>query len=137
MAAFSHQALAAYLPRLQRLVSDTLAGWADLCQGERATIRWPAPLKRLAVETICATVIGPAPRPVVDGVIADCQAGTGGVRRPRPPLALEPLPPATVPEADLEDPEVLAGDLGRHLRLEAEAVLLEVDRLDHLATEAL
>jgi retinoid hydroxylase len=54
-------------------VATTLAGWADA--GE---VRWPAPLKRLAVEAICATVVGLPPGPRVERVIADYQRVLAG-----------------------------------------------------------
>jgi cytochrome P450 len=73
MAAFTPEAIASYLPALQRLVAATLARWAD--DGE---VCWPAPLKRLAVEAICSTVIGLPPGPRVDRVIADYELVLAG-----------------------------------------------------------
>src|SRR5207247_11398615 len=44
---------------------------------------------------------------------------------------------AVVGDADLVDPPVAGGDTRGDLRLEAEAVLLDVDRLDDLSTKDL
>jgi cytochrome P450 len=74
MAAFSEEAITGYLPQLHRLVRDTLSSWADA--GE--VIRWPAPLRRLAVQAICTTVIGLPAGPVIDGVIDDYQRVLAG-----------------------------------------------------------
>jgi cytochrome P450 len=81
MAAFTREAVASYLPGIERLVRATLGSWADA--GE---VRWPAPLKRLAVEAIAATVIG-LPGSELDGVMADYErvlAGFSGLPIPLP-----------------------------------------------------
>jgi hypothetical protein len=44
---------------------------------------------------------------------------------------------SVVGDPDLVDPPPAGGDLGRHLRFEAEAVLFDLDRLDDLAAEGL
>jgi cytochrome P450 len=61
MAAFSHDALAGYLPILQRLTADYLRRWAD--GGE---IRWIDELKRLSLDAIGETLMGIPPGPTMD-----------------------------------------------------------------------
>ena len=73
MAAFTREALAAYLPTLEGLVRASIDRWAQA--GEQ---RWLEPLKRLAVEGICTTVIGLPPGPVVDRLIAEYDRVTAG-----------------------------------------------------------
>src|SRR5205823_4359567 len=73
MAAFSREALVAYLPTLRGLVQQRLAGWS--AAGELA---WQPELKRLAVEAICVTVLGLEPGPIVDQVIAEYDRVTAG-----------------------------------------------------------
>jgi len=80
MAAFSHEALASYLPTLQQLVRAAIERWIQT--GE---LRWLEELKRLAVEGICTTVIGLAPGPAIDRVIAEYDRVTAGfTARPLP-----------------------------------------------------
>jgi len=53
LSAFSREAIASYLPRLQRTIEEHLAGW--VAAGEMAITE---DLKRLAIEGICGTVLG-------------------------------------------------------------------------------
>jgi cytochrome P450 len=66
MSAFTREAMIGYLPQLQRLVVESLAGWA--AAGE---LRWLEPLERLAVEAITGPVMGISPGPTVDALVAD------------------------------------------------------------------
>ncbi len=66
MAAFTREALAAYLPVMQRLVDEALSKWA--AKGE---VRLLDECKRLSIETICLTVLGLSEGPVLDAVLAD------------------------------------------------------------------
>src|SRR2546425_2949449 len=56
LSAFSHDAIASYLARLQRTMEEHLAGWA--AAGEMAITE---DLKRLAIEGICGAVLGLEP----------------------------------------------------------------------------
>jgi cytochrome P450 len=73
MSGFTREAMAGYLPQLQQLVSDSLARWS--AAGE---LRWLEPLKRLAVEAICAPVIGLPPGPTTLALAADYQRVMNG-----------------------------------------------------------
>ncbi len=53
LAAFSPEALAGYLPAMQRIVEDAAARWAG-----QGSFGWLAEMKRLALETICWVVGG-------------------------------------------------------------------------------
>ena len=53
LSAFTRDAIASYLPRLQRTIEEHLAGWA--AAGEMAVTD---DLKRLAIESICGTILG-------------------------------------------------------------------------------
>lgn len=64
--AFGRDALASYLPIMQRTTEEYFARWA----GEKE-IRWVDELKRLSIEIICATVIGMAPGPEMDRLRTD------------------------------------------------------------------
>jgi len=63
---FSRAALDAYLPTLQAIVERGFAGW--VAAGE---VRWLDELKRLAIEGICATVIGMEPGDEMDRLRRD------------------------------------------------------------------
>jgi cytochrome P450 len=66
LTAFDDEALARYLPDLQRLIEDRLARWAD--SGElSATAR----LRNLAIEAICLNVLGLEPGPATDAICRD------------------------------------------------------------------
>jgi cytochrome P450 len=53
MAAFTRDALASYVPRMEEITASYFARWAGA--GE---MRWLDELKRLALETICRTIMG-------------------------------------------------------------------------------
>jgi cytochrome P450 len=73
MSAFTREALAAYLPEIQTRVTAALASWSGA--GELA---WLDGFKRLALETICSTIIGLPPGPTVDAVARDYELVTAG-----------------------------------------------------------
>lgn len=66
MAAFTREALAAYLPEMQRQVNAALARWSS-----QPEIRWLDEFKRLALEVICTTILGLQPGPTLDAVARD------------------------------------------------------------------
>ena len=66
MAGFTREALAGYLPVMQRLVGEALAGWT-----KKGEVRLLDECKRLSIETICLTVLGLSRGPVLDAVLAD------------------------------------------------------------------
>lgn len=66
MAAFTREALASYLPEMQRRVAAAFAGWAT---GDE--LRWMDGFKRLAVEVISTTIVGLPTGPVLDAVAKD------------------------------------------------------------------
>jgi retinoid hydroxylase len=66
MAAFTREALAAYLPEIQRQVAAALARWAA-----QPEIRGLDELKRLSLEVICTTILGLTPGPTLDAVAKD------------------------------------------------------------------
>lgn len=66
MAAFTREALATYLPEMQRQVGAALARWA-----EQPEVRLLDELKRLALEVICTTILGLSPGPTLDAVARD------------------------------------------------------------------
>ena len=66
LSAFSRDAVASYLPRLQRIVEEHLAGWE--ASGEMAVTE---DLKRLAIESICGTVLGLEPGPELRQLLDD------------------------------------------------------------------
>ena len=66
MAAFTEEALAAYLPLMQKQVADTIAGWSG-----RGDLRLLEELKALAIETVMVTMLGISRGPVLDAVLAD------------------------------------------------------------------
>lgn len=66
MAGFTREALASYLPVMQRLVDEALSR----CAG-KGEVRLLDECKRLSIETICLTVLGLSRGPVLDAVLAD------------------------------------------------------------------
>ncbi len=70
---FTRDALAAYLPAMQRSVERYLAEWSS--QGE---IRWLDEMKRLSIEVICSTVLGMSPGAEMDRLRLDYAVLTGG-----------------------------------------------------------
>ena len=80
MAAFTEEALAAYLPAMQKLVADSAAGWSG--DGERRLLE---ELKRLAIEAVMVTMLGIPRGPVLDKVLADyALVGAGFASLPVP-----------------------------------------------------
>ena len=73
MAAFTRDALAGYLPEMQRLVAAAFAGWAT---GEE--LRWLDGFKRLALEVISTTVLGLPAGPTFDAIAKDYELVGGG-----------------------------------------------------------
>jgi cytochrome P450 len=85
MAAFTREALAAYLPEIQRLVDGAFASWAGA--GE---VAWLGGFKRLALDTICSTIMGLPPGPALDAVARDYEiilAGFASLPIPLPGTA--------------------------------------------------
>jgi retinoid hydroxylase len=68
LAAFTRDALAAYLPVIERMVAEALERWA----GEEE-IAWIPELKRLSIEIICAAVMGIPPGAETEALRADYQ----------------------------------------------------------------
>jgi len=66
--AFTRDALADYLPVIERLVAAALERWA----GQEETV-WIPELKRLSIEVICATVMGIPPGAETEALRADYQ----------------------------------------------------------------
>jgi cytochrome P450 len=66
MAAFSHEALEAYLPRLHALAAGALEAWAT---GEE--LSWLAGFERLAIDVLAATMLGLPPGPTLDALARD------------------------------------------------------------------
>ena len=66
LSAFSREALASYLPGLTRVMEARLARWAE--GGERPIT---PELKLMAIEGICANVLGLGPGPELESLIAD------------------------------------------------------------------
>jgi cytochrome P450 len=66
--AFTRDALAAYLPVIDRMVGEALGRWA-----EQDEIAWIPELKRLALEVICAAVMGIPPGPRTEALRRDYQ----------------------------------------------------------------
>ncbi len=73
MSAFTREALEAYFPEIQRHVAAAFASWVSA--GE---IAWLPALKRLALETICATIMGLPPGPTLEAVARDYEIVVGG-----------------------------------------------------------
>jgi retinoid hydroxylase len=66
--AFTREALAAYLPAIERMVGEALERWAG-----QEEIVWIPELKRLSIEVICATVMGIPPGAETEALRADYQ----------------------------------------------------------------
>ena len=80
MAAFTEEALAAYLPVMQTRVAETVAGWSG-----RSELRLLGELKALAIETVMVTMLGISRGPVLDAVLADYElVGAGFASLPVP-----------------------------------------------------
>jgi cytochrome P450 len=73
MSAFTRDALAGYLPEVQRQVAAALSGWAT-----GAELRWLDGFKRLALEVICTTILGLPAGPTLDAVARDYELVGGG-----------------------------------------------------------
>ena len=73
MAGFTREALASYLPVMQRLVREAFGRWS-----ERGEVRLVPEFKQLAIETIAATILGMPRGPVLDRVLADYEVVGGG-----------------------------------------------------------
>jgi cytochrome P450 len=73
MAAFTREALAGYLPKLHEIVTGALGTWAT---GHE--LRWLDGFKRLALETICTTILGLPAGPTFEAVARDYELVTGG-----------------------------------------------------------
>jgi cytochrome P450 len=73
MAAFTREALASYLPTMQRLVSESIGQWSA-----RPEARLFDEFKRLAIETIAVTMLGVSRGPTLDRVLADYGLVGGG-----------------------------------------------------------
>ena len=73
LAAFTREALASYVPVMQKLVAESLERWS--AQGE---VRLVPEFKQLAIETIAATILGMPRGPVLDHVLADYEVVGGG-----------------------------------------------------------
>jgi cytochrome P450 len=71
--AFTHEALASYLPTLHELAATSFGKWAT---GEE--IGWLAGFKQLAIESICRTVLGLPAGPVLDTIARDYEIVGGG-----------------------------------------------------------
>lgn len=73
MSAFTHEALASYLPTMDALVTSSLDAWAT---GEEQ--RLLERLKRLALEVISTTILGLSGGPALDAVARDYELVGGG-----------------------------------------------------------
>jgi retinoid hydroxylase len=73
MSAFTRAALEGYLPTMQALVNNTLGAWAT---GDE--VRWLDGFKRLALESICTTILGLPAGPTFDAVARDYELLVGG-----------------------------------------------------------
>ncbi len=73
MAAFTRDALAGYLPEMQRLMAAAFAGWAT---GDE--LRWLDGFKRLSLEVISTTILGLPAGPTLDAVAKDYELVGGG-----------------------------------------------------------
>ena len=71
--AFTHEALAAYLPSIESTVERYFAQWSGA--GE---IRWLDEMKRLSIEVICSTIAGLAPGEEMDRLRNDYDVLTRG-----------------------------------------------------------
>ena len=73
MAAFTREALASYLPIMQRLVSESIAQWS-----QKGEVRLLDEFKRLSIETVAVTMLGLSRGPALDRVLADYGLVTAG-----------------------------------------------------------
>lgn len=73
LAGFTREALASYLPAMQKLVGEGFDRWS--AAGE---VRLVDEFKRLAIETIATTVLGMSRGPTLDRVLADYEVVGGG-----------------------------------------------------------
>ncbi|HKA36189.1 MAG TPA: cytochrome P450 [Thermoanaerobaculia bacterium] len=73
LAAFTRDALASYLPVMQRLVGGSFEKWSA-----RGEVRLVPEFKQLAIETIATTVMGISRGPVLDRLLADYEVVGGG-----------------------------------------------------------
>ena len=73
LAGFTPEAYAAYLPEIEREVASALASWA-----ERGEISAVAETKRLALETICLSILGIPRGPALDALAADYEIVLAG-----------------------------------------------------------
>lgn len=73
MQAFTPEALASYLPTLERTTASALARWA-----KAGSFGWLDEMKRLAIEGICASIFGLEPGPEMDAILADYRLVTRG-----------------------------------------------------------
>jgi cytochrome P450 len=73
MAAFTRDALAGYLPEMQRLMAAAFAGWAT-----GSELRWLDGFKRLALEVISTTILGLPVGPTFDAIAKDYELVGGG-----------------------------------------------------------
>ena len=80
MAAFTEEALAAYLPAMQKQVAEAIGGWSS-----RGEIRLLGELKALSIDTVMAAMLGITRGPVLDAVLADYElVGAGFASLPVP-----------------------------------------------------
>ena len=73
MAAFTREALTSYLPSIQRIVGDSIGQWSKTSE-----VRLLDEFKKLAIETIAATMLGLSRGPTLDRVLADYDLVTAG-----------------------------------------------------------
>src|SRR5215470_17852455 len=73
LAAFGRDALASYIPKLQKLIAAYLDRWVAARE-----IRWLDDLKRLSLEMICDTVMGMPPGPQTDKIREDYELVLAG-----------------------------------------------------------
>ncbi len=72
-AAFTRDAIASYVPVMQRIVDAHVDRWTAA-----GDMRWLEAFKQLCIELICGTVFGLEPGPVVDRLVADYEEVGGG-----------------------------------------------------------
>ena len=73
MAAFTRDALVSYLPTIQGLVGESIGQWS-----KKGELRLLDEFKKLAIETIAATMLGLSRGPTLDKVLADYDLVTAG-----------------------------------------------------------
>jgi cytochrome P450 len=74
LAAFGRDAVASYVPKIQRLISSYVSRWTQAKE-----IRWLDEMKRLSLEMICDTVMGMPPGPKLDRLRADYELVLAGL----------------------------------------------------------